>query len=148
MGREQIIPSEKPRDDALAFVTSNGRHTLKVDKFIEASRPGGGNPQNSYVTHHLTPSGDVKFGPAYKGISGHVIETGESFTIRDDYDFANPSSEGKGYHVNAQLGKVTKAFKKNNSERYYLDCTNMTGERVYFDGVQEAASWYTKGYSR
>ncbi|KAH8433470.1 uncharacterized protein LDX57_011104 [Aspergillus melleus] len=148
MSREQIIPSKEPRTDALAFVTSNGRHTLKVDKFLEASRPGGGNPQNSYVTHYPTPSGDVKYAPAFKGITGHVIETGQSFTIRDDYDFANPSSKGKGYHVNAQLGKVTKAFTGQNTEMDYYHRIHMTGERVYFDGVQEAASWYTQGYSR
>jgi hypothetical protein len=89
------------------------------------------------------------YAPAIKGVSGHVIETNESFTLRDDYDFANPK-DGKGYHVNAQLGKATAAFTSThaNSAMAYYDRVNMMGERLHFDGNQEAASWYTEGYSR
>ncbi|KAF9892500.1 hypothetical protein FE257_001609 [Aspergillus nanangensis] len=148
MGRERVIPSSDPRKDALDFVTDNGQHTLRVEEFIEAGRPSGGDSHSSYVTHHTTSSGQESYAPAIKGVSGHVIETGQSFTVRDDYDFANVSG-GKGYHVNAQLGKVTAAFTsgQNNPTAYY-DRTNMTGERLYFDGKQAAASWYTKGHSR
>lgn len=41
-----------------------------------------------------------------------MLETGQSFTVRDDYDFANPGPGGKGYHVNAQLGDWMIAFRK------------------------------------
>lgn len=81
-------------------------------------------------------------------MSGYVVDTGQTFTIRDDYDFDNPSNDGKGYHVNLQLGKDTKAYVsgRNNCAEYY-DRTNMTGERLHFDGEKEAASWYTQGHS-
>ena len=57
--------------------------------------------------------------PAIKGISGHVIGSGQTFTIRDDYDFSKPTI--KGYHVNAQLGKTTVAFTsgQNYPQAYY-----------------------------
>ncbi|KGO52957.1 hypothetical protein PEX2_062390 [Penicillium expansum] len=148
MGREQIIPSSDPRKNALDFVTDNGQHTLRVEKFIEAGRPSGGDSHNSYGTHYTTPSGQESYAPAIKGVSGHVVETGQSFTVRDDYDFDNLSDSGKGYHVNAQLGKATVAFTSGqNSAQAYYDRTNMTGERLYFDGEQNAASWYTRGHS-
>jgi len=78
-----------------------------------------------------------------KGVTGTVVETGKSFTIRDDYDFANPTASGKGYHVNAQLGKETVAFcSGQNSERQYFDRADMTGQRYYHDGKAEAFKWY------
>jgi hypothetical protein len=100
--------------------------------------------------HILTRlKGQAAYAPAIKGVSGHIVETGQSFTVRDDYDFNNPSGDGKGYHVNAQLGKATVAFVSGqNSAQAYYDRTNMTGERLYFDGKQSAASWYTQGHSR
>lgn len=91
--------------------------------------------------------GQVVDAPAIKGISGHVIGSGQTFTIRDDYDFSKPTI--KGYHVNAQLGKTTVAFTSGqNYPQAYYDRTNMAGERLYYDGRQAAASWYTQGYSR
>lgn len=76
-----------------------------------------------------------------------MVETGQSFTVRDDYDFLNPGAAGKGYHVNAQLGRETAAFCQDglNTEQMYYDRTNMTGERVCFDGEAAAAEWYAKG---
>lgn len=105
---------------------------------------------NSYIRILTTRSqGKPKYAPAIKGVRGKVVETGQSFTVRDDYDFANPSDSGKGYHVNAQLGKETAAFTSSqNSETAYYDRTNMTGERVHFDDRKDAASWYTQGHSR
>ncbi|KAJ5971602.1 uncharacterized protein N7479_001520 [Penicillium vulpinum] len=148
MGREKVTPSSNPRKDALNWVTKNGEHTLKVEEFIEAGRPSGADSHSSYVTHHTMPNGQESYAAAIKGVSGHVVDTGESFTIRDDYDFAEPSDKGKGYHVNAQLGKETAAFTSGqNSATAYYDRTNMTGERLYFDGEKAAASWYTQGHS-
>ncbi|EAU31067.1 predicted protein [Aspergillus terreus NIH2624] len=149
MSREEIIRSSDPRTDALNYVTKNGRYTLQVEEFIEAGRPDGTELHSSYVTRHTTPNGQAAYAPAIKGVSGHIVETGQSFTVRDDYDFNNPSGDGKGYHVNAQLGKATVAFVSGqNSAQAYYDRTNMTGERLYFDGKQSAASWYTQGHSR
>jgi hypothetical protein len=57
---------------------------------------------------HMTPrrEGDPKiFALRKNGIEGYVAETGQSFTLRDDWDYANPGPKGKGYHVNVQLGK-------------------------------------------
>lgn len=80
-----------------------------------------------------------------EGINTAGAKTSVSFTIRDDYDFADPSPNGKGYHVNVQLGKETRAYVSGrNSQAEYEDTTNMTGERVYFDGEEAAASWYTR----
>ncbi|KAJ5674295.1 uncharacterized protein N7477_004229 [Penicillium maclennaniae] len=149
MSREQIIQSHDPRTDALNFVTNRGRYTLRVEEFIEAGRPDGSESHGSPVTRYITSNGQVVDAPAIKGISGHVIGTGQSFTIRDDYDFVNTSVTGKGYHVNAQLGKMTVAFTSGqNSLQAYYDRTNMAGERLYYDGMQAAASWYTQGRSR
>lgn len=90
----------------------------------------------------------AEYEPAKKGIKGTVVETGQSFTIRDDFDFANPTSSGKGYHVNVQLERQTVAFCSGRyNENEYYDRTNMTGERYYFDGQEGAASWYTNGAS-
>ena len=76
-----------------------------------------------------------------------MVETGQSFAVRDDYDFANPGGDGKGYHVNAQLGKEKVAFcwEGHSSPAMYYDRTNMTGERYYYDGPEEAAEWYIYG---
>ncbi|OJJ51655.1 hypothetical protein ASPZODRAFT_163462 [Penicilliopsis zonata CBS 506.65] len=147
MGREQIVSSKSPRKDAIAYVKNNGQHTLEVDKFIEAGRPSGGDGHAAYATHY-TSNGREQFAPAMKGVTGRVVETGESFYIRDDYDFANPTEEGKGYHVNVQLGKETRAYVSGrNSQAEYFDRTNMTGERVHFDGPEKAAKWYLQGHS-
>ncbi|KAJ5135709.1 uncharacterized protein N7515_004987 [Penicillium bovifimosum] len=147
MSREQIIPSHDPRTDALNFVTNQGRYTLRVEQFIEAGRPDGTETHGAPATRYITSNGQVIDAPAIKGISGHVIGSGQTFTIRDDYDFAN-AANGKGYHVNAQLGKTTVAFTSGvNSPQAYYDRTNMTGERLYYDGMQAAASWYTQGHS-
>ncbi|CEO58622.1 hypothetical protein PMG11_03331 [Penicillium brasilianum] len=149
MGREQVIPSNKPRESALQYVTGNGQHTLRVEKFLEAARPSGEEAYSSFVTKYPAPDGKLKYAPAIKGVSGHVIETGQSFTIRDDFDFANPSASGKGYHVNVQLGKDTVAFTSGQySTAQYFDRVSMTGERLHGDGARDAASWYTQGYSR
>lgn len=76
-----------------------------------------------------------------------MLETGQSFTVRDDYDFANPGPGGKGYHVNAQLGDWMIAFRKagHSTQNDYFMRVNMTAERVHFDGPQAAAQWYTGG---
>ncbi|KAJ5576724.1 hypothetical protein N7535_003650 [Penicillium sp. DV-2018c] len=146
MSREQIIRSHDPRTDALNFVTNNGRYTLRVEQFIEAGRPDGTETHGAPVTRFYTSDGQVVHAPAIKGISGHVVGSGQTFTIRDDYDFANPTANGKGYHVNAQLGKTTVAFTSGvNSSQAYYDRTNMAGERLYFDGMQATAEWYTQG---
>lgn len=106
--------------------------------------------------HILTAyyQGKLKYAPAIKGISGHVIETGRSFTIRDDFDFANPSADGKGYHVNVELGRNARGEKETlafTSGRYsqdeYFDRVNMSGDRLYTDGPKDAAAWYTQRYS-
>ncbi|KAJ5968590.1 hypothetical protein N7501_004838 [Penicillium viridicatum] len=147
MSREQIIQSHDPRTDALNFVTSRGRYTLRVEEFIEAGRPDGSESHHAPVTRYVTSNGQVVDAPAIKGISGHVIGSGQTFTIRDDYDFSKPTI--KGYHVNAQLGKTTVAFTSGqNYPQAYYDRTNMAGERLYYDGREAAASWYTQGYSR
>jgi hypothetical protein len=92
-----------------------------------------------------TTANGVHYANAKKGVYGKVAQTGQSFTIRDDYDFANPGVSGKGYHVNTQLGKEKVAFCYNghSTPATYHDRTKMTGERYYFDGPEEAANWYT-----
>ncbi|KAJ5628264.1 hypothetical protein N7490_010492 [Penicillium lividum] len=149
MSREIVIRSRHPRQDALNFVTEHGKHTLKVERFIQAARPSGRDAYSSYPTRRIMPGGRTAYEPAIKGVKGYVIETGKSFTIRDDYDFANPTSSGKGFHVNAQLGRETRAYVSGrNSAEEYHDRAKMTGERLYYDGKEGAASWYTRGHSR
>jgi hypothetical protein len=55
MGREQVIPSHKPRESALQYVTGNGQYTLRVDKFLEAARPSGKEAYSSFVTKYTAP---------------------------------------------------------------------------------------------
>ncbi|KAL2218847.1 hypothetical protein M432DRAFT_391331 [Thermoascus aurantiacus ATCC 26904] len=99
MPREEIYTVRSPRAAAINFVTSNGRDRLRVTGWLNASRPSGGQPHYSYTTG----TGST-YQTGKTGIRGYVLETGQSFTVRDDYDFANPGPGGKGYHVNAQLG--------------------------------------------
>ncbi|KAJ5752454.1 hypothetical protein N7520_009371 [Penicillium odoratum] len=129
MSREIVIRSRHPRQDALKFVTEYGKHTLKVEQFIPAARPSGLDSHSSHPTRRIMPGGRTAHEPAIKSVSGYVIETGKSFTICDDYDFANPSSSGLGFHVNAQLGRETRAYTsgRNSSEEYY-DRAKMTDE--------------------
>ncbi len=63
--------------------------------------------------------------------------------MRDDWDFEN-GENGKGYHVNASLGKEKRAFCKKgfSSEEDYRDRTKMLGERYHHDGAEQAAEWY------
>ena len=83
---------------------------------------------------------------AKKGITGRVAETGQSFTIRDDYDYANPGQQGKGYHVNVQVGKEDPraycGFNDGFSDWAYTQRVQMTGERHQWDGPEKAAKWY------
>jgi hypothetical protein len=82
---------------------------------------------------------------AKKGITGYVEETGQTFTIRDDYDYGNPGRKGKGYHVNAQLGKENPRAFCSTSETDpsgYEQRVQMTGERYLYDGGEQAAKWY------
>ncbi|KAK9853463.1 hypothetical protein MYU51_006595 [Penicillium brevicompactum] len=149
MSREQIFPSTQPRESALQYVTNNGQYTLRVNEFLPAARPSGQEAYSSFVTNHRAPDGTLQFAPAIKGIRGQVIQTGQSFTIRDDFDFANPSANGKGYHVNVQLGMATRAYTSGQySPAQYYDRVSMTGERLHIDGPRDAASWYTQGYSQ
>jgi hypothetical protein len=83
-----------------------------------------------------------------------VRETGQSFTVREDFDYANSNSSGsgpgyaqgggKGYHVNVQLGKDSFAFvsTRERSEAAYQDRIQMLGERYHWDGPNNAAKWY------
>ena len=84
---------------------------------------------------------------AKKGITGYVEETGQTFTIRDDYDYGNPGANGKGYHTNVQLGKDNPRAYCSTSEHgpsAYEQRVQMTGERVLYDGEEQAAKWYVK----
>ncbi len=84
-------------------------------------------------------------------------ETKQSFTVREDFDYANsnPSGSGpgyargggKGYHVNMQLGKDSFAFvsTRERSEGAYHDRIQMLGERYQWDGPNFAAKWYVNG---
>jgi hypothetical protein len=172
--QERVERVSHPRKAALDFVTSGGKHTLKVDQWLDAGPPNGGKPEASHATgvscppqttssnfpfshiSNLAPPSQyatqqsVHYAHAKTGIQGRVVESGESFTVRDDYDFANPGSDGKGYHANAQLGKEKVAFCQTglSSQGMYYDRTNMTGERHYFDGPEAAAKWYTNANSK
>ena len=93
--------------------------------------------------------GTGNYAPGIKGVKGKVNETGQSFTIRDDYDFEAGSGGGKGYHVNAQLGRETSAFVSGrDSKTEYFQRVDMTGERLHYDGHDGAAKFYTQGHSR
>jgi len=141
-GKEIVRETRNPRRDAIDYVSNGGKHKLNVTEWLDSGRPSG---QDSHRSHDVykTKPGDASYGIAKKGISGVVAETGKAFTVRDDYDYANPKS-GKGYHVNATLDKQKVAFTKgpDSSEREYIDRTNMTAERYYHDGPEEAAKWY------
>ena len=41
MPREVVIPSNHPRVDAIKYVTDHGKHTLVVQNFLNAAKPGG-----------------------------------------------------------------------------------------------------------
>ncbi|KAI1978406.1 hypothetical protein LOZ51_000109 [Ophidiomyces ophidiicola] len=152
-GREICINSSSPREEAIKFVTNDYKYRLKVDSFIDAGRPSGLDSHVAPVTRSFqldpkTSEYKCTYETTKKGIKGTVFETGQSFTIRDDFDFANPTSTGKGYHVNVQLGTETRAYCSGRySENDYYDRTNMTGERYFIDGKDDAAAWYTSNYS-
>ena len=40
MGKEETRYVDKPREEAFKYVTEQGRHKLKVDKWLDAGRPG------------------------------------------------------------------------------------------------------------
>ena len=39
--QEQIIYTPTPREDAIKYVASEGKHTLVVQNFLDAARPSG-----------------------------------------------------------------------------------------------------------
>lgn len=41
MSREVVIRSDYPRQDAINYVTENGKNTLVVEGFLNAARPSG-----------------------------------------------------------------------------------------------------------
>ena len=40
MGKEKTKFVDKPREEAFKFVTDEGKHNLKVNKWLDAGRPG------------------------------------------------------------------------------------------------------------
>lgn len=58
-GRERVEKVRDPRDAALDFVTSGGKHTLQVTQFLDAGPPSGERPEKSYVTGVSTSSPDI-----------------------------------------------------------------------------------------
>jgi hypothetical protein len=47
--QEQIIYTPSPRQDAIKYVTNEGKHTLIVQNFLDAARPSGKDATPVYI---------------------------------------------------------------------------------------------------
>jgi len=140
---EIVVPTQTPLPDAIRKVLYTKDNKKKEWTFKGFTEPLGEDKNRNSQRSGLTAGQTL-----VTGITGTVTDRQgtQSFTIRQDYDFAGGSraAGGKGYHVNVTLGKEKFAFAASDTkgEEYYRDSCQMLTERKAQDGDQNAAEWF------